>query len=241
MKVEELTVKIEKEEISDFWIQYLDKEYIEHKKLVETNNKEYFYFPNIKLSLVTQGLYIIFKKYEKKTQFIIQDEYLRNLYLTDIDIINIIINSKEHIYNLIIEILYNFVSEPIFEKEIFLINNKEFYLYKIIQSELLKNKINILESEDFLTRADFRLKYIDLITLIGLIISKEYLFSPNETNFRHIRQAKKYYVLSKAFREGKYIKELKSREIDCSKGLNYIYRQKGSIVTIDQIFDDFTL
>lgn len=218
------------------WINHLDDMY--RKSKINRNNPKFYYYPKIEIKTESNNIHIIYRKQEK-TQILFGDIYGRRAYLSDVDIINIIVNAELEVYEIICDILMLYISNPVIEEVEFKINDQEYYYRSIIPASYENNKINVLRTNSFETGSDIKIKYIDLITLISLIINKEFLVDVLRGHDRVLRQSKKILVLSKFYREKQYIDELQKLKYDTSKNIEEVYFNNKIAKSLDIIFDDF--
>lgn len=221
------------------WINHLDSLY--NLNALNRNNPFYYYYPDIHIEIESDNLELVYRKQGNKTQILFGDCYGRKIYLSDVDIIKTIVRSENEVYDVICEILILYISNPITEDVKFKINNEDFYYKSIIQGNYNKDKLNILRTSTFETTADLNIKYIDLITLINLIINKEFLVDVLRETDRVLRQSKKFLILSKFYREKKYLDDLQKLGYNTSKSIDEVYNNNKVAKTIDQIFDKFAL
>ena len=233
----EVMVQLLKKNIE--WLNYLDTLYTQNA--ANRNNSKFFYYPDIQIQIESNNISLIYRKFYRKTQILFGDVYGRRIYFSDVDIINIIVNSEKSVFEVICEILKLYINNPFTEDIKFKINNEEFYYKSIIKNDYDKGKLDILKNTTFETPSDLIIKYIDLITLISLIINKEYLVDHQRGNERILRQTKKFYILSKFYKEGFYSDELKQLGYVTTEKLEEVYSNWNDSKEIDKIFDNFTL
>jgi len=221
------------------WINSLDRYYRSHAN--NRNNSKFYYYPDVQIDIESEHVSIIYRKLDRKTQILFGDIYGRRTYLSDVDIINIIVSSDIEIYNVICEILISYISNPITEDIKFIINDQDFYYKSIIKNNFDKDKLDILRMNSFETITDLKIKYIDLIILISLIINKEFLVDLLRGEDRVLRQSKKFLILSKFYKEDKYLNELKQEGYEISKKIEKVYYNNSIAKEIDVIFDKITL
>jgi hypothetical protein len=221
------------------WINHIDNLY--YANAANSNNPSFYYYPDIQIEAVSDNINIIFRKLLRKTQILFGDSYGRKAYFSDVDIIKTIIVSEIEVYDVICDILMRYISNPITEEVNFIINDQEFYYQSIIRGNYDKDKLDILRINSFETTTDLNIKYIDLVTLISLIINKEYLVDVLRGTDRVLRQSKKFLILSKFYKEGKYLDELKSLQYDTSKTIEMVYYNNKIAKKIDVIFDKIGL
>ncbi|OPA20303.1 hypothetical protein BHL47_29810, partial [Bacillus cereus] len=133
-----------------------------------------------------------------------------------------------------------YISNPITEEVNFKINDQDFYYKSIVRNGYGKDKLEVLKLNSFETTADLNIKYIDLITLISLIINKEFLVDTLRGTDRVLRQAKKFLVLSKYYKENKFLVELKNLRYPL-KSIEAVYYKSDIAKKLDVIFDKITL
>jgi hypothetical protein len=217
------------------WINHIDKLFYANSK--NSNNPQFYYYPDIQMEIESENINIIFRKLEKKTQILFGDNFGRKTYLSDVDIIKIIVTSEREVYEVICDILKLFILNPITEEINFNINNEDFYYKSIIKGDYNQSKIEILRMSFFETTADINIKYIDLITLISLIINKEFLVDLARGSDRVIRQSKKFLILSEFYKENKHLEELQRYGYDTSVTIDEVYFNSSIAKKIDVIFD----
>ncbi|MCM3667914.1 hypothetical protein M3181_02720 [Mesobacillus maritimus] len=220
------------------WINYLDTLYTSNS--VNRNNQLFYYYPNLEINIESDNIDLIYRKQEKKTQFLFGDLFGRRVYLSDIDIINLIVKSNEKVYSVICDILRLYIKDPQGEDVIFKINGQNFYYKSIVSENYDQNKLEILRKECFETSADLSIKYIDLVTLMSLIINKEFLVDVFRENNRILRQSKKFLILSNFYREQLFHEELQRLGYDTSKKIEDVYYNNYA-KHLDVIFEKITL
>lgn len=221
------------------WINYLDRMYIVNAK--ESNNSSFYYYPYIDINVESENINLIFRKKADKTQFLFIDNNGRKLYLSDVDIINIITSSEVDIYNTILEVLLTYITKLNAEEKEFKVNDEIFYYNSILTSHHNISTLDVLFNNTFESEADLTIKYIDLVTLISLIINKEYLVDHSRSDDRTLRQAKKFYVLSKFYKENQYEDKLRQLKFDTSKSIEEIYNNNKIAKSVDKIFGEIVL
>lgn len=221
------------------WISYLDKVYLEECK--NRNNPNFYYYPIVDLPLETQDLKLLYRKQKKMTRIIFGDSYGRRAYFSDADIIKIIVASKQSVYEQFCSLLFEFITTLKYSESCFSINSQDFWYRSIVPQEHDPQRIEVLKNETFETKEDLCIKYIDLITLINLIISKELLADIIRENDRILRQAKKFFVLSKFYRESVYSSQLGTLKYPINKTIDQVYYNSSVGRTIDVIFGDLSL
>ncbi|MFC5704185.1 hypothetical protein ACFPVX_23095 [Cohnella faecalis] len=221
------------------WITKLDKLYSD--QLNGMNNSNYLYYPDIELDLITENIFIIFQKSNRKTKIIFGDKYGRRAYLSDVDIINMIRDAEDTVYGIFCEILTLFVMEPETNDIHFKINEESFYYKSIVKNSYEPSKLEILRLNFFDSAADIKISYLDLLTLINLVITKEYLVDSSRSDIRVLRQAKKFLILSKFYKEKLYQEELERFEFDTSQAIEYVYKNNKIAKKIDELFDKITI
>ncbi|WP_404460375.1 hypothetical protein [Sutcliffiella horikoshii] len=219
------------------WINHLDSLY--NKTALNSNNPSYYYYPDIQIEIESVNLKLIYRKHTK-TQILFGDCFGRRTYLSDVDIINIIVSSEDEVYSVICEILMLYIRNPITDDVNFKINNQDFYYKSIIQRNYNNDKLNILRMNFFETTGDLNIKYIDLITLINLIINKEFLMDVFRGTDRVLRQSKKFLILSKFYRDREYSEELQNIGYDTSLSIEEVYYNNKVGKKIDLLFDKFS-
>ncbi|PDY96482.1 hypothetical protein COD89_22615 [Bacillus thuringiensis] len=222
------------------WIDHLDALFTTHASTVYRNNPSFYYYPDVQIEIESDNINIICRKLENRTRFLFGDCYGRRIYFTDVDIINIIVDSEKKVYDVICDILMLYISNPITEEVNFKINDQDFYYKSIVGNDYDKDKLEVLKLSSFETTADLNIKYIDLITLISLIINKEFLVDISRGTHRVLRQAKKFLILSKFYKENKYLAELKSLGYPFKK-IEAVYYNSSIAKELDVIFDKIAL
>ncbi|HFJ9445928.1 hypothetical protein JOY40_02660 [Bacillus tropicus] len=222
------------------WIQHLDALFTTNASAIYRNNPSFYYYPDVQIEIESDNINIICRKLEDRTRFLFGDCYGRRIYFTDVDIINIIVGSQKKVYDVICDILMLYIKNPITEEVNFKINDQDFYYKSIVGNGYDKVKLEVLKLNSFETTADLNIKYIDLITLISLIINKEFLVDISRGTDRVLRQAKKFLVLSKFYKENKYLVELKSLGYPFEK-IEKVYYNSSIAKELDVIFDKITL
>lgn len=218
------------------WIEFLDTMY--NTQIFGKNNKAFYYYPKIDFDIHTHGVQLTFRKQYRKTIILFKDIFGRTVYLTDVDIINIITEADHEIYEIFCEILSEYILHDTKKEISFKINDDDYFYYHIYSDE---EKVELLKEHSFMTSADFELKYIDLLTLISLIINKEFLVDSERGTLKSNRQAKKFYILSKFYKEKLYYDELSSINYKVSKKINEVYYNNKIGKEIDVIFDKITI
>ncbi|MCY8725158.1 hypothetical protein P8850_14975 [Bacillus inaquosorum] len=221
------------------WINHLD--FLYSTNIIYRNNPSFYFYPDIKINVESENINIIYRKKANKTQILFGDGYGRRTYLSDVDIINIIVHSEDNIYNVICEILKLYISDQLTKEVEFQIGGERFYYNSIIREDYEKDKIDILRFNSFVTTADLHIKYIDLITLISLIINKEFLVDVLRGNDRVLRQSKKFFILSEFYKKGNYSGKLEELNYDTSKKIEEVYYKSTIAKKTDKIFEDITL
>ncbi|WP_100619046.1 hypothetical protein [Bacillus cereus] len=221
------------------WIKHLDSLYVENS--VNKNNPSFYYYPDIKIEIESTDINLIYRKLKQKTKIFFGDCYGRKVYLSDVDIIKIIVDSEDTVYEVICEILMMYINDPTATEVNFKINDQDFYYKSIIKEDFDKDKLEILRLSSFETTADLTIKYIDLITLINLIINKEFLVDIARGTDRVLRQSKKFLILSKFYKENKYADALKAFGYKTSKKIEEVYYNSSIAKKHDVIFDKIAL
>lgn len=221
------------------WINHLDILYA--KNAVHRNNPSFYYYPEIQFEIESDNIKIIFRKLDEKTQFLFGDCYGRKVYFSDVDIIKIIVESENEVYDVICDILMLYICNPITEEVNFKIYDQDFFYQSIIRDDYDKEKLDILRMHSFNTTADITIKYIDLITLISLIINKEFLVDFSRGNNRALRQSKKFLILSKFYKENKYLYELNQLGYNTSKRIEEVYYKGSNANKLNAVFDKISL
>lgn len=221
------------------WINHLDSLYIENS--VNKNNPLFYYYPDIQMEIESTDINLIYQKLKQKTKIFFGDYYGRKVYLSDVDIIKIIVSSENNVYEVICDILMLYINTPITTEVNFKINDQDFYYQSIIKKDYDKDKLEILRLNSFETTADLTIKYIDLITLINLIINKEFLVDISRGTDRVLRQSKKFLILSKFYKENKYADVLKNFGYKTSLKIEEVYYNSSIAKKHDVIFDKIAL
>ncbi|HDR5351057.1 MULTISPECIES: hypothetical protein [Bacillus cereus group] len=222
------------------WIDHLDALFTTNASTVYRNNPSFYYYPDVQIEIESDNINIICRKLEDRTRFLFGDCYGRRIYFTDVDIINIIVNSKKEVYDVICDILMLYISNPITEEVNFKISDQDFYYKSIVGNSYDRDKLEVLKQNSFETTADLNIKYIDLITLISLIINKEFLVDMSRGTGRVLRQAKKFLILSKFYKESEFLVELKNLRYPLKK-IEDVYYNSSIAKDLDVIFDKITL
>jgi len=150
---------------------------------------------------------------QRKTRFIIEEELDRvKVYLTDTDIIELIMDLETELFNKLMESFH----------QLYLGHGEEFSFeigedeYSVLGLKFSQNEKDFYFSSQIETRADVTISFEDLVYLINLILAKEAaaMELTKEISFDRLkRQLAKYIVLSKFYREGdkvceEYLKEI---------------------------------
>ncbi|VEF46689.1 Uncharacterised protein [Bacillus freudenreichii] len=153
------------------WLRYLDKKYKEMKR-EEGIEKNYYFYPETNIN--TSGkIEILFLK-QRKTKYLFKDQYNRKLYLSDADIIEIIIGLENNIFIEVNQHLLKLyfgeeVADFKFEIDDYSFTSKGIYIPHDTQEKYKGIELN--------TKADMPISLFDLITLINLILAKELQYS----------------------------------------------------------------
>ncbi|USK34719.1 hypothetical protein LIT25_05015 [Bacillus sp. F19] len=106
---------------------------------------------------------------QKKMKFIIEEEIDKiKLYLTDADIIDLIIKLDEEYYNMIIKSFYNLYIES-GQEFLFSVSDINYTTLGLKFTDKERLKFN----KQIETKADFCINFEDLVNLVNLIIAKE--------------------------------------------------------------------
>ncbi|MFS3927308.1 hypothetical protein ACL9SP_01450 [Priestia flexa] len=230
-------VKSYKGEIDLNWLTYIDIEYA--KILSGKNNKNFIYYPDHNLTAVTNGVRFVFRKQAIKTKILFEDEYGRKLYLTDVDIINIMAVAPEEIFSLMQMWLTEYEQNKFHNTFILEIGSKPFEVPLPFPEVNCDNKENLglIASSTFKSVADFDISYHDLLILISLIVDKENVVSENSVQ-RKSRQLKKFIILSNFYKSGSYRDELNEKGYPVNIPLENVYYNSNVAKQIDLIFDN---
>lgn len=224
------------------WLTFLDKHYLSLKKF--RNNKNFFCYPDLTISLYSQNISLIFRKNESKTQYLFNDSYGRLLYLSDIDIIKILKNSSTNIFGIIKTLFEQVLSNySIEENEIQLISfrvaSKECYYLDFFSHYISEQQIQTLTNENFINAADMEINYMDLLLIINLILSKEYIFDIKYNSSKLVlRQLRKYYYLMNYYKDNSFREELLKQKYDVENKIEIVYTGKVKPREIDKVFDN---
>ncbi|MCC9622283.1 hypothetical protein LPB41_11315 [Thalassospira sp. MA62] len=229
------------------WIEKLDKDYKEISSTVY--NPNFLYYPHLKFVLLSENITLRFRKISLiKTQFIFEDEFSRKFYFTDVDLIDFLINCSEKVflkfYYAFEEFIYlneNEKVEVLSKKVTFLIDDEECVYYKFCE---FSNCVNDLSFEDtyYECKAGFKIDYRDIMSLINLILHKEFLAESSEHKFQRVdRQIKKFFILSSYYRCNLFKDNLLNISYDIDKPLNEVYNNNKIAKEIDPRFDNVVL
>ncbi|MBN3553032.1 hypothetical protein JYA63_02015 [Fictibacillus nanhaiensis] len=219
------------------WLTNLDTLYA--SSVEKKNNKQLIYYPLVNIKCATEGVEFIFRKKNRKTQILFKDEYGRRVYLTDVDIINILVEAKDKIFTLIHQSLVNYLIEKHQNKLIWEIENKTFESGFVMPeySDQNKEDLELLKKHTFNTVADFEVSYYDLLVLISLIVDKEYVVNEVDAEIRKARQLKKFIVLTTFYRNYHYAQELEENGYNVGLKIEQVYYNKSIAKEIDKVFD----
>jgi len=222
------------------WLKYLDETYNELKK--SNSTKDFHFYPKNNILLTTTDLNIVFLKQTTKTKILFEDCFGRRLYLTDIDIINIISKSPQQIFLLIIKYLTNY-KEKFFQNELELnLNEKIFLIGLVIPAEEKDSfeSLTLLRNNFFLSDADYNISYYDLLILISLIVDKEIVVYEENQDLRKQKQLNKYIILSSFYRDRSYKELLNTLDYNTEITIDKIYYNSNISKKIDLIFEDIS-
>lgn len=221
------------------WLNYLDESYIVNS--IEKNNTKYFYYPSVKIDLLSDEINIIFRKINKtKTQFFFEDQFNRRFYYRDVDLINLLVDSPSEVFDLFsrtlkscIDLLCTEENEKNFSRSIFHIEGRHFEFFNFCDISIFLEKQS---KASFLCPAGFRVSYVDVVFLINLILHKEYIADDGKF-IRVNRLAKKFYVLSNFYKNRTFFSELSKHSFEVDKFIEDVYDDNKKAKTIDKIFD----
>lgn len=222
------------------WLTFIDSKY--NQIIVNKSSKtQFIYHLDHNLPSVTENVNFVIIKKHKKTKILFEDIHGRKLYLTDVDIINILIKAEQEIFDLIKMWLIEYEQNK-FDNEIVLeIEGQSFNLPLSFPKNHCdtKENLHILMKSKFKSNADFYICYYDLMILISLIVDKEKITGEKMINNdeRKSRQLKKYIILSDFYRSGKYINDLKENEYSVEKQIDDVYFNSSIAKKIDLIFN----
>lgn len=221
------------------WLTCIDKLYA--NTLLSKNNKLYIYYPVHNLIAKSENVSFVLRKQGNKTKILFEDNYGRKLYLTDVDIISILVNAPEEIFVLMQLWLREYEQNKIQNKMIFEIENHSFEIFTSfpIYSPNSKENLDLMVNCTFKCLADYDVSYYDLMLLISLIVDKEYIVSEENGSHRKSRQLKKFIVLSCFYRRGEYIEKLVEKKYPVDIAADNVYYNSTIAKKIDLIFDDF--
>ncbi|MFJ6413911.1 hypothetical protein ACIQLG_14075 [Terribacillus saccharophilus] len=219
------------------WLNKIDIEYAKVTK--DKENKLFIYYPNHNLLAMTEGVKFIFSKQGYKTKILFEDEYGRRLYLTDVDIINIIVSAKEEVFLLLQRWMIEHEQNKFDHKILLEIEKEPFELPLSVPNKSCEKEIlDSIAHCTFETAADFSINYIDLMILISLIVDKEMIVSEANGHQRKSRQLKKFIILSEYFRSGKYKDQLNEKNFLIDTPIENIYFDSKVAKKIDLMFDE---
>jgi len=220
------------------WLAKIDNLYA--FTLQNKNNKKFIFYPSVKLISKTVGVNFIFRKTLRKTQVLFQDSYGRSVYLADVDIIKIIVQSPEEVFFLIQKYLKEYLQNEHQNNSIMELEGESFTFGFVLPECKIENEknIEILKSLTFKTIADFKISYYDLMLLISIIVDKEYIVSEYNPEIRKSRQLKKFIILSNFYRNQNYRKELETNGYDVTVPITSVYKDSRIAKGIDKVFDE---
>ncbi|MGG0667001.1 hypothetical protein ABE073_00480 [Lederbergia citrisecunda] len=219
------------------WLLKIDSLYssiLSHKE-----NKNYIFYPKIEIETKTKDVDLIFRKRRRKTQFLFKDKYNRSIYLTDVDIIKIIVEADSKFFFIIINFLIGYLEDKYQNISSIIIDDESYDFDLLFPVDKAGKEIQLLIENTFLNRADFFISYYDLLILISLIVSKEKLVSDSEGETRKRRQIKKFVVLASFYKTGQFKNELKEIGYNTEKSLSEVYSSSSIAKKVDLIFDKF--
>lgn len=220
------------------WLEKIDELYF--SIVQEKSNKNFIFYPRIKLTTITVGVDIVFRKKQRKTQVLFKDNYGRVIYLSDADIINIIVKSPREIFTIIQKYLKEYLLN-VHQNNFLMELDGESFEFGFVLPECTDDNsenLEILKSSNFVTEADYEISYYDLLILISIIVDKEYIVSEFEPEVRKCRQLKKFIILSDFYRNEVYKNELESQGYEIDMPITQVYKNSKIAKKIDKIFDE---
>ncbi|PGE10200.1 hypothetical protein COM54_15520 [Bacillus toyonensis] len=218
----------------------MDEEYKRLKTDGQIYAYNYYHYHNIKIhNEYSSNSFLCLKQI--KVKFLIVEEIDKiKLYLTDADIIDLIIKLEQKLFDMLLNSFYQLYTG--------LSNDFKFTINDI---EYISSGLHFSNSDKIMyfntqieTKADFDISLEDLINLINLILAKEQ-FAMDLTNGNSInrikRQLAKFIALSKFYRnkDNNSLKYLEQIKYDLkSDNIFLVYRNYKGQSRIDKKFDD---
>lgn len=218
----------------------MDEEYQRLKTHGQMYAYNYYHYHNIKIhNEYSNNSFVCLK--QVKVKFLIIEEINKiKLYLTDADIIDLIIKLEQNLYDMLLNSFYKLYT-GISDAFKFTINEID---YSSLGLHFLDTDKKIYFNTQIETKADFDISLEDLINLINLILAKEQ-FAMDLTKEHSInrtkRQLAKFIALSKFYRNKDHdsIKYLEQIEYDMrSDDVFWVYSNYRAQSRIDKKFDD---
>ncbi|HDR4727487.1 hypothetical protein J0835_01525 [Bacillus cereus group sp. Sample62] len=219
------------------WLTALDLLYT--KEVQDKNNKKFIYSPNHNLEAISNDVSFVFRKQLRKTKILFEDGYGRKIYLTDVDIINIMAEAPENIFVIMQNWLREYEKNKFENLLVLEVEGRSFEVGFAMPKETDENHedIKLFKTATFKSVADFDVSYYDLMILISLIVDKEYVVSESSATIRKSRQLKKFIILSSFYRSKNYGDILKEKGYDVDLRISDVYHNSKIAKEIDLIFN----
>lgn len=245
------------------WLSLLDEKYEELKSKGHLD-KEYFYYPEVNIDRKDTTIQFLFLK-QRKTKILLQDRYERKLYLTDADIISMLVKLDDELFNNIILSFKNYYKKEKLSKLCLQIEGKQVLIDSLyFEKEFIEETPKIFID----TKADFQINLYDLIVLVNIVLDKEKQFqeiskkvllrkigkskesgkgdTKNESllenwdqDFRVKKQLAKFISLSGYYKRNEFRTFLSEIKYDLTKESIYdVYRKSSLQLSIDKSFSE---
>lgn len=215
--------------------------YRDNKRSHYQNN--YYYYVNNNLKSPIEGLDYLVLKIGRKTKFLFKDKDNRIIYLSDINIISLLIELEDEIFNEVMCYLTNFIttnSGYIFN---FTLEGSNFSIPLVFPNTITEQDLNRFNTLLLVTDADIIISLYDLLVLISFIINKEEIAQKANVlkESRRKRQIKKFIILSKFYRNTEYETILKLSGYPTELDKYDVYHRHTYVTRFDKKFDSMNV